>query len=137
MLEVLSNDVTVATNAPIPLQNVTLLKGCSVSTQGTSSIMFSKCGVYEVNISATATSATETTGTVGIQVSKNGTLQGVAIVEGVADTTNPHSLTLTHLIQVPSNDCKCNCCTSPTTITIQNVGNSAIIDLDVVVTKVC
>lgn len=137
MIEVISNDVTVASGAAVPLETVTLLKGCGVKVQGTSSLMFSKCGVYKIDVSAVATSETETTGTVGIQITRNGSLQGIASVENVGDTTSAHALSLSHLVQVPSNDSKCNCCTAPTVVTIQNVGNAAILDLDVVVTKVC
>lgn len=137
MIEVITNDATVATGASVPLENVVLHKGCTVRTSGTSSILFNKCGVYKVDVSAVATSATATTGTVGIQVARNGVLQGIASAENVGDATSAHTLALSTLVQVPSNNSKCNCCAIPTSISIQNVGNAALLDIDVVVTKVC
>ena len=137
MIEVISNDVTVAAGAAVPLETVVLNKGCGVKLQGTSSLMFSKCGVYKIDVSAVATSATATTGTVGVQILRNGVLQGIASVENVGDAVSAHTLSLSHLVQVPNNDSKCNCCSAPTVVNIQNVGNAAILDIDVVVTKVC
>lgn len=137
MIEVFSDSVTVATNAPIPLQSVSLVKGCAVKQQGTSTLIFNKAGVYEVNVDAVAISSVATTGSVSIQLAKNGVLQGVPSTESVDDVTSSHALSLNTLVQVPSDNCQCNCCSAPTVISVQNIGNAAILDINVVVTKVC
>lgn len=137
MIEVISTDVTVPTGSNVPLQNVTILKGCTVEPQGTSTLMLNKSGIYKVEAFGTAISATETTGNVAIQIAKNGVLQGIASSETVANATAEHTLAIADLVQVSDDNCKCNCRTVPTTVSIVNVGNAAILDLTVIVTKVC
>lgn len=135
MLEVFSSNVTVASGASIPLNNILLLKGCSAALSGANSITFNKCGIYLVTVNANATSA-DATGEVSIQLAKNGVLQAIPSSETVASTTAIHALSFTALVQVPGNSSKCDRCSVPTTITIENVGNAATIDLNVTVTAI-
>lgn len=133
MLEVLSNLVTVNTNNSVPLNTVEFMKGCTVKKSGATTLSFRKSGVYLVQVDATAQSLVET-GTVGLQIAKNGTLVGVPSEETVSNTTYVHTLSNNALIYVP--DTSCCCCTNPVDVTIQNIGNDAIISINVVVTKV-
>lgn len=138
MIEAYSNNIAVETNTPINMQNVSLEKGCSVKLQGTSTFVFKKCGVYLVDVNASLRSTTATTGTVSIQLAKDGALSPDAIsTETIGDATGIHALSFSKLITVPKSNTNC-CCSAPTTMTINNVGVAATIsNINVVITKIC
>lgn len=156
MIEVYSKNVTVPETTAIPLNNVALLKGCTVMKSGTSSIQLQRAGVYEVNVSATAklnatiaqsnstttssdaTTVQTTSSIVAIQLAKDNVLQPQAYSAVTASNiTALHSLNFSTLVQVPTNNSEC-CCSSPVTLDVINQGESAIYDaIDVVVTKLC
>lgn len=127
MLEVYSKNVAVASDAPVPLNNVALLKGTSSQLQGVSTIQLNKCGVYEISVSATAIATTA--GEISIQLEKDDVLQPQAFAaETAADTTSSHSLGFTTLVQVTHNN-NCNCiCATPTNIDIINTGVAVTFD---------
>ena len=137
MIQVYSKNITVNADASIPFNNVALIKGCSVRQQGTSTLLFNKSGIYELTISATANA--ETAGDISIQLEKNNVLQPQAIsTVTAADTATLYTLGFSTFVQVPQNNCNCNCSTIPTTVEIMNVGESATFDtIDVIVTKIC
>lgn len=124
MLEVYSLNVTVAAGASVPLNNVTLLKGCTAVTSGASSIALNKCGVYMVSVDASSAAAAT------IQLFKNGVAQPQAQSTG----TTPN---FTTLVQVDENN-NCCPCSSATVIQVVNTGtaDATFTDFNVVVTKV-
>jgi hypothetical protein len=135
MIEAYSKNVTVTTNSTIPLNNVAIDKGCGVSING-STITFNKCGVYKVTVSA-STIAT-VIGVISFQLFKNGIAQTQAgTSETASDTTSLHSMSFTTFVQVPVNNCRCDSCTSPTTVNIVNTGvGTTYNNVDVVVDKI-
>ena len=136
-LEAYSVNTTVPTNTPVPLNVRTIEKGefANGNNNGTSNIVFNKCGLYKVSVVASAVASEA--GNVSIQIYKD----GVAIPNAIstvtaADTTNSRTLSIEKLIQVSKNNNPCCCCSSPSTISIVNVGTEATFNpINVVVTK--
>jgi hypothetical protein len=135
MIEAYSKNVTVTTNSTIPLNNIAIDKGCGVSING-STITFNKCGVYKVVVSASALATVS--GLISFQLFKNGVAQVQAIASNTAsDATSSHNMSFTTFVQVPVNNCRCDSCTSPTTVNIVNTGVGATYgNVDVVVDKI-
>lgn len=135
MIEAYSNNVTVLTNASVPLNAVSLVKGCTATASGASTINLNKCGIYYVSVNATAIATTA--GPITLQINVNGTPKADAIqTETAADTTSSHALSFSTLVQVAENN-SCSPCTSPTAINVQNVGEGVTLsNINVVVTKV-
>lgn len=138
MIQLYSNGVTVLSETAIPLENIALKKGCSVTNSGTRTLLFNKAGTYKIDVTASANSVTATTGEITIQLAKNGVLQpGALSEETVASTTAIHALAFSALVVVPE-DNSCKCCKSPTIVTIVNEGVDATFsNINVVVTKIC
>ena len=124
MLEIISNDVIVLTDEPIPLEMFETIQECGVKLQGESELVFYGMGIYMLNLCAVATPSAATVGTVGIQIVNDGTLQGIAAVEDVTEITSVHALSLVHLVKAPA------------LIAFRNVGCDAIFDIDVIVTRI-
>ena len=121
MIKVYSNDITVSENASIPFNSVSLLKGCSTTLQGSSTIQLNKCGIYEVTVAASAAG----TGDLSIQLRKNGVLQPDAIsIATSAGDTDIVTLGFTTLVQATENNTCCPC-SVPTNFEIVNVGPDA------------
>lgn len=123
MLEVYSTNIEVAADAAIPFNNIHISKGCSAIESAPSTIQLNRCGVYEVNVDATAD--TDTT----IQLTKNGVLQPQAQSTGT-------TLGFTTYVQVPENNTNC-CCTSPTTIQLINTEATTFTNVNCTVKKFC
>jgi hypothetical protein len=117
------------------LNNIAIDKGCGVSING-STITFNKCGVYKVVVSASALATVS--GLISFQLFKNGVAQVQAIASNTAsDATSSHNMSFTTFVQVPVNNCRCDSCTSPTTVNIVNTGVGATYgNVDVVVDKI-
>lgn len=123
MLEVVSNDIRAVHNEPITLDNVVLNDSrVDVKEKG---IVFTEIGVYKVAVSAVATSEKDH-GIVGIQIASNGVLQGITSIETIKDSQSAHSLATTSLVR---------CCSVPTVVSIINIGNDSILDMDVIVMR--
>ena len=91
MLDIYSNNVTVAEQSPIPFNSTNVDKGFGIVRQGTVTIQFNKCGVYKVDFNATAIAGTA--GTITVQLRKNGILQPQTLTsQTAADTTSSHTL---------------------------------------------
>jgi hypothetical protein len=134
MIEVYSENIDVATNESIALNVVKLLKGCSVNQQGASSLIFNKCGIYEVKVDAYATATGA--GDISVQMRQNGVLQPAAqSAVTAADATSVNPMSFTTLVQVPVNNSNCPC-NIPTTIDFVNTGVNANYYFHVVVTKI-
>lgn len=159
MIETYSKNIDVAESTAIPLNTIALMKGCTATKSGTTSIQLQRAGIYEVNVSATAklqtlasapasapASTTDSTAVVkasdsnviAIQLYKDNVVQPQAYSAVTAsDITSLHPLSFTTLVQVPTNNSQC-CCSSPVTIDIVNQCAAATYDtIDVVVTKIC
>lgn len=122
MLEAYSLDVTAAANSNVPFNSVTLEKGCTVTKPSADTINLNKCGVYMVEVDATAAASTT------LQLYKDGIAQPQAQSTG----TNP---SFTTLVQVPKNNTSCPC-TSPVSIQIVNTAATTLSNAHIVVTKV-
>ena len=122
MLEVYSINIDVGADSFVPLNNVSIKKGCAVELSGVSSILLNKCGVYEVSCNCSA--GTSTT----IQLYKNGVAQPQAQSTGL----NPSFKTL---VSVDENNTCCPC-TSPTSIQVFNTTEATFTDFNVVVEKI-
>lgn len=124
MLEVYSLNVTAEAGSAVPLNNVTLKKGCTATLSGAATIALNKCGVYMVSVDASSAAAAT------IQLYKNGVAQAQAQSTG----TTPG---FTTLVQVEENNTCCPC-SGFTGIQIVNTGaaEATFTDFNVVVTKV-
>ena len=136
MLDIYSNNVTVAEQSPIPFNSTNVDKGCGITRPGTVTIQFNKCGVYKVDFHATAVAGTA--GTITVQLRKNGILQPQTLTsQTAADTTSSYTLGFSTLIQVDRNNCKCNMCSIPVTIDVFNASTIPVtLDAGIVVTPV-
>ena len=124
MLQAYSTNVTVAANTSIPFNSVTVEKGCTTNLSSPTTIQLNKCGVYMVTCDVSATTATT------IQLRRDGVLLPQAQSTG-------NSPSFTALIQVQHDNCKCNCCESPTILQVVNTVAGTLTDANIVVTKLC
>lgn len=123
MLEVYTLNASAGANSAIPLNNVSIKKGCSVVNSGPSSIELNKCGVYMVSFNGVAASATT------VQMYKNDVPQPQAQTAGT-------NLNFQTLVQVTENNSNC-CCSSPTVLRFVNSTSVTFPIVNVNVTKVC
>ena len=123
MLEAYSTNVTVAADAAIPFNNVTIQKGCTAVLSGAQTIELNKCGVYMVEIDGVASASTT------VQMTKNGVAQPQAQSTGTA-------FGFQTLVQVAKNNTSC-CCSSPTLLQFTADAAVTMTNVNVVVTKVC
>ena len=123
MIQAYSQNVTLAAMQPIPFNNVSLKKGCTVTQSGPSSFALNKCGVYEVCCGVSA-EATDT-----IQLYKD----GVAVQEARSTGGSPSFVTL---VQV-DHDNSCCACASPTIIQVMSETAVTLTDASIVITKLC
>lgn len=133
MLEVYSTNTLVAEDSTIPMNNVSLQKGCTAVLASPSTINLNKCGIYCISCDCSA-EPTEA-GLMSIQMMKNSALQPQAqsSVTGEADTIS--TMGFETLVQVAENNSCCPC-SSPTSIQFVNTGVEATFsNFNVVVTK--
>ena len=122
MIEAYSQNVTVNALEPIPFNNVSLKKGCTVEQSGPSSFALNKCGIYEVFCGVSA-EATET-----IQLYKNGVAQPQAQSTGITPSFKT-------LVQVSHNNCPCDACDAPVNIQVIATTAGTLTDANIVITK--
>lgn len=128
MLQAYSNNITFADGAAVPLNNIAIQKGCTAVLGAPATIELNKAGVYMVSCDVAATAGTGT-----LQMYKNGVAQPFA--KAIIDTD---SGSFTSLVQVPENNSRCCCISSPTTLQfIYDATAATTGDINVVVTKVC
>lgn len=135
MLEVYSLSTTVDTGIAVPLNNVSVEKGCTAVHSAPATIELNRCGVYMVTCDASLTPSEA--GVASIQLTKNGVLQPQAqsTVTGAVDTIYPVGFTT--LVQVTENNSPC-CCSSPTILQLVNTGVESLYNhINVCVTKIC
>ena len=137
-LEAYSINKTVSANTPVPLDIRSIEKGefASGNNNGTANIIFNKCGLYRVTVTASAVAGEA--GDVSVQLYQD----GVAIPNALstvtaADTTNSRTISIEKLIQVSKNNVSCCPCSSPSTVSVMNVGVEATFDpINVTVVKI-
>ena len=136
MIQAYSKNVTVATNTGVPFNSTSLIKGCTSTKTGVSTITLNKAGVYMLEFDAAV--AGTVGGTISVQLSKNGTLMPEAFTaETAADTTDLHSISFQTLVQV-NHDNSCRCSDSGTVVEIINTGVPALYThANIVITKIC
>lgn len=136
MLEVYSLEQTVGTNVTVPLNNLTIQKGCTAVLSAPSTIQLNKCGVYMVSCNCSA-EVSDDIGDISIQMTKNGLLQPQAQSTTTGETGDITTMSFVTLVQVNDSN-SCRCCDSPTLIQFINTGVPAIYhNINVTVTKVC
>ena len=136
MLQVYSDNLTVAENTVFPFNNVVMDKGCGEALSAPATIQLNKQGVYLVEMDGFATpdAATE----VSIQLYVNGVAQPQAITSFVpAAVTDTRTFGFKTFVRALQNNCNCNCLTSPTTLQFMN-GDTALSEahINVVITKI-
>ena len=134
MLQSYSTNALVAENEPIPINSVTIEKGCTAVQTSPTTVDLNKCGVYMVSVNTSSTPSEA--GLMSIQLYKNGVArpEATSATTGVVDSTD--ALSFVTLVQVTSNN-SCKCCDSPTRVQIMNTGVGATHDVNVVITKIC
>lgn len=137
MLQAYSNNVTVNTATPVPLNTVVAHKGCSEQLSGVASVQLNECGVYKVDVNATV-AASAAAGTLGLQLYVNGIPLAQAISQTTATgTTDAHALSFSTFVQVSNNNNNCPC-TAPTVVTLNNIGVAAnVLTANMVVVPWC
>lgn len=136
MLQVYSDNLTVAENTVFPFNNVVMDKGCGEALSAPATIQLNKQGIYLVEMDGFATpdAATE----VSIQLYVNGVAQPQAITTFVpAAVTDTRTFGFKTFVRALQNNCNCNCLTSPTTLQFMN-GDTALSEahINVVITKI-
>ena len=124
MLESYSTNITVESEAAIPFNSTTLMKGCTATHPSPDTFNLNKCGVYMVSVDASAETASI------IQLFKDGVAQEQA--QSTAGTA-PSFVTL---VQVDHNN-SCCACDSPVTLQVKNIGDASVnfINCNICITK--
>ena len=136
MLQVYSDNLTVAENTVFPFNNIVMDKGCGEALSAPATIQLNKQGIYLVEMDGFATpdAATE----VSVQLYVNGVAQPQAITSFVpAAITDTRTFGFKTFVRVLQNNCNCNCLTAPTTLQFMN-GDTALSEahINVVITKI-
>lgn len=137
MIEAYSLGVTVGANQPVPFNNVTIQKGCSVKQMSATTFVFNKKGTYKVTLDAAGAITGTTAANLILQLFKNGVAQPQA--QGVANstsTTDVESLGFVTLVQVEEDNNPCCCSKTPTTIQILNTVAALFNKINITITKV-
>ena len=136
MLQVYSDNLTVAENTVFPFNNIVMDKGCGEALSAPATIQLNKQGIYLVEMDGFATpdAATE----VSVQLYVNGVAQPQAITSFVpAAVTDTRTFGFKTFVRVLQNNCNCNCLTAPTTLQFIN-GDTALSEahINIVITKI-
>lgn len=135
MLEIYSLNLAVDENTAIPLNNVSIQKGCTAVNSAPATIQLNKCGIYMVSCDCSA--IPDTAGLMSIQLTKNGVLQPQAQAASTGETGDTTTMGFQTLVQVNENNSNC-CCSSPTLLQIVNTGVAVTFpNINVCVTKIC
>ena len=135
MLQAYSSNLTVDANTAFPFNNVTIDKGCGETLSAPASIQLNQRGVYLVEVDGYGTGAADGVSTVQLYV--NGVAQPQAISSFTAATTTISNFSFKTYVQVTSNNCPCNCISSPTVLQILNGAQGlTAAHINVLVTKI-
>lgn len=135
MLQAYSSNLSVAANAAIPFNNVTVDKGCAEMLLAPASIQLNQRGVYLVELDGFGTGAAAGTNTVQLNV--NGVAQSQALSSFTTAATTVTNFGFKTFVQVTSNNCPCNCTSSPTVLQVVNGAQELTeVHVNIVVTKI-
>ena len=137
MLQVYSDNLSVAAEQAFPFNNVVVDKGCAENLSAPATIQLNKRGVYLVEVDGYATP--DATSQVTVQLYVNGVAQPQAKSSfmGTAVTATD-TFGFKTLVRVTENNCQCNCLASPTILQVMNADTSlSDAHINVVVTKIC
>ena len=124
MLQIYSDNITVALNSAVNFNSYGILKGNTAVAVTPSSVQLNKKGVYMVSVDAVAEASTT------LQLMKDGVLVPQALSTGT-------TIGFETLVQVPY-DNSCSCASIPTSIQLINTGAEATLThVNMVVTKLC
>ena len=134
MVEAYSIGVTVPQNSPIPFNNVSIEKGCTVRLVSPTTLQFNQKGIYYVsfNTSAEPTAA----GVMSVELSKNSVLQPQAQSSTTGAVDELDVMSFSTYVQVTENN-TCCCTSSPTLVQIINTGVEATHTCNICVSKIC
>ena len=136
MLQVYSDNLTVAASTALPFNNVVLDKGCAEVLSAPATIQLNQRGVYLVEMDGYGSPDAVTEASIQLYV--NGIAQPQAISSFMtADETDIANFNFKTFVRVLENNCNCNCLTSPTTLQFMN-GETALANthINVVITKI-
>ena len=135
MLQAYSVNIAVDADSFVPLQNVSIKKGCSEALSGVSAINLNRCGVYRVTVDASAEPGTA--GLISLDLYRDGVAmpQAQSSVTGATDAVS--TLGFETYVQVQTNN-SCRCCDRATTIQLYNSGvDVTFLNVNVTVDKIC
>ena len=135
MLQAYSSNLSVGATSAFPFNNVTVDKGCAETLSAPATIQLNQRGVYLVEVDGYASGAAD--GISNVQLNVNGVAYPQAISEFTTATTTISGFGFKTFVQVTTNNCPCNCVTSPTVLQVVN-GPVAVTDahINIVVTKI-
>lgn len=136
MFQGYSSNLTVAANTAFPFNNVTVDKGHAETLAAPATVQLNQRGVYLVKVDGYATGAAA--GENAVQLYVNGVAQPQAISALTLTTTGATNFQFCSLVQVATNNCPCNCISSPTLLQVLN-GDVDVTDghINILVTKLC
>ena len=137
MLQVYSDNLTVAANQAFPFNNVFVDKGCGEALSAPATIQLNKRGIYLVEVDGFATP--DAVADIGVQLYVNNVAQPQAIsTQSTSAVTDVRAFGFKTLVRVLENNCNCNCFTSPTILQVLNIGTDiSDAHINVCVTKLC
>lgn len=135
MIELYSTNIAVTQNSPIPMNNVSIVKGNTAIHTAPATIQLNKKGIYSITCNAVTTPADA--GVVGIQLAKDNILEPGAVSQITAAANSTYPLSFACLVQVKE-DNTCCCSTSPTLLQVINTGiDTTYTNFNIIVTKLC
>lgn len=136
MLQVYSDNLSVAAEQAFPFNNVVMDKGCAETLSAPATIQLNKRGVYLVEVDGYATPDATTQVTVQLYVNGVAQPQAKSGFMGTAITATDNFGFKT-FVRVQENNCNCNCLTSPTILQVMNLETSlSDAHINVVVTQI-
>ena len=136
MLQIYSSNLTVDANTVFPFNNAVVEKGCSETLSAPATIELNRAGVYLVEMDGFATPDTATDVSVQLYVNGVALPQAITTFNG-ASVTGTQTFGFKTYVRVLTNNCPCNCLSSPTTLQFVN-GATALSDahINVLITKI-
>ena len=136
MLQAYSSNLSMTANTAFPFNNVIVDKGCAEKLAAPASIQLNQRGVYLVEVDGYGTGAAAGDNTAQLVV--NGVAQPQAISTYTTAAADVSNFGFKTFVQVTTNNCNCNCISSPTVLQVLN-GEGALTDahINIVVTKIC
>ena len=136
MLQVYSDNLTIAAEQAFPFNNVVVDKGCAETLSAPATIQLNKAGVYLVEVDGYATPDATTEVTVQLYVNGVAQPQAKSSFMGTAITATDN-FSFKTFVRVMENNCQCNVLSSPTILQVMNLETSlSDAHINVVITKI-